>query len=199
MWSILELRRNDLHPGDAKYWHEGGGGEGGMGHLSSKSRPGKSYKISVQMMLPIRVDKSMWTIYDNSHRNVHVPFKSWISIQKWYLSVWTVDNSNLRFGFAHSCEGHYIVTLLMVWNNYIQFLQWILYKIIELQVGKGILLIFEMCAVIAWNRNFMSLSLTVYRAIWPLITWDNWYLVERSSFFSGEGGHTSIHLTGMFI
>ena len=27
------------------------------------------------------------------------------------------------------------------------------YKIIELQVGKGILLIFEMCAVIAWNRN----------------------------------------------
>ena len=29
------------------------------GHLSSKSRPGKSYKISVQMMLPIRIDKSM--------------------------------------------------------------------------------------------------------------------------------------------
>ena len=73
MWSILELRRNDLHTGDAKYWHEGGGG--GMGHLSSKSRPGKSYKISVQMMLPIRIDKSMWTIYDNSHGNVYVPFK----------------------------------------------------------------------------------------------------------------------------
>ena len=36
-----------------------GGGGGGMGHLSSKSRPGKSYKISVQMMLPIRIDKSM--------------------------------------------------------------------------------------------------------------------------------------------
>ena len=40
-----------------------GGGEGGvggeMGHLSSKSRPDKSYKISVQMMLPIRIDKSM--------------------------------------------------------------------------------------------------------------------------------------------
>ena len=35
-----------------------GGGEG-MGPLSSKSRPGKSYKISVQMMLPIRIDKSM--------------------------------------------------------------------------------------------------------------------------------------------
>ena len=34
-------------------------GGGGMGHVSSKSRPGKSYKISVQMMLPIRVDKSM--------------------------------------------------------------------------------------------------------------------------------------------
>ena len=32
---------------------------GGGGHLSSKSRPGKIYKISVQMMLPIRVDKSM--------------------------------------------------------------------------------------------------------------------------------------------
>ena len=29
------------------------------GALSSKSRPGKSYKISVQMMLPIRIDKSM--------------------------------------------------------------------------------------------------------------------------------------------
>ena len=166
---------------------EGGRGEGGMGHLSSKSRPGKSYKISVQMMLPIRINKSMWTIYDNCHRNVHVPFKSWISIQKWYLSVWTVDNSNPRFGFAHSCEGHYIVTLLMVWKDYIQFLQWILYKIIELQVGKGILLIFEMCAVIAWNRNFMSLSLTIYRAIWPLITWDNWYSVECSSLFSGLG------------
>ena len=37
----------------------GGGGGGGMGHLSLKSRPGKSYKISVQMMLPIRIDKSM--------------------------------------------------------------------------------------------------------------------------------------------
>ena len=36
-----------------------GGGGGGMGPLSSKSRPGKSYKISVQMMLPIRIDKSM--------------------------------------------------------------------------------------------------------------------------------------------
>ena len=47
-----------------------------MGHLTSKSRPGKSYKISVQMMLPIRIGKSMCTIYDNSHRNVHVPFKS---------------------------------------------------------------------------------------------------------------------------
>ena len=34
-------------------------GGGGMGHLSLKSRPGKSYKISVQMMLPIRIDKSM--------------------------------------------------------------------------------------------------------------------------------------------
>ena len=53
----------------------------------------------------------------------------------------------------------------MVWKDYIQFLQWILYKIIELEVGKGISLIFEMCAVIAWNRNFMSLSLT----IWPMI------------------------------
>ena len=112
---------------------------GPLGHLSSKSRPDK---ISVQMMLPIRIDKSMWTIYDNSHRNVHVPFKSWISIQKWYLSVWTVDNSNPRFGFAHSWDCHCIVTLLMVWKDYIQFLQWILYKIIELQVGKGILLIF---------------------------------------------------------
>ena len=28
-----------------------------------------------------------------------------------------------------------------------------MYKIIELQVGKGVLLIFEMCAVIAWNIN----------------------------------------------
>ena len=36
-----------------------GGGRGGMGHLSSKSTSGKSYKISVQMMLPIRIDKSM--------------------------------------------------------------------------------------------------------------------------------------------
>ena len=35
------------------------GGGGGGGELSSKSRPGKSYKISVQMMLPIRIDKSM--------------------------------------------------------------------------------------------------------------------------------------------
>ena len=122
-----------------------------------------------------------------------------LSTQKWYLSVWTVDNSNPRFGFAHSWDCHHIVTLLMVWKDYIQFLQWILYKIIELQVGKGILLIFEMCAVIAWNRNFMSLSLTIYRAIGPLITWDNWYSVERSSLFSGEGGHTSIHLTGMFV
>ena len=34
-------------------------GGGRMGHLSSKSRPGKSYKISVQMMLLIRIDKSM--------------------------------------------------------------------------------------------------------------------------------------------
>ena len=32
---------------------------GRVGHLSLKSRPGKSYKISVQMMLPIRIDKSM--------------------------------------------------------------------------------------------------------------------------------------------
>ena len=53
----------------------------------------------------------------------------------------------------------------MVWKDYIQFLQWILYKIIELQVGKEISLIFDMCAVIAWNRNFMSLSFT----IWPMI------------------------------
>ena len=30
-----------------------------LGHLSLKSRPGKSHKISVQMMLPIRIDKSM--------------------------------------------------------------------------------------------------------------------------------------------
>ena len=37
----------------------GWGDRGEMGHLSSKSRPGKSYKISVQMMLPIRIDKSM--------------------------------------------------------------------------------------------------------------------------------------------
>ena len=47
----------------------GGGGEGmgeGMGHLpnkgcaaSAKSRPGKNHKISVQMMLSIRIDKSM--------------------------------------------------------------------------------------------------------------------------------------------
>ena len=33
------------------------------------------------------------------------------------------------------------------------------HKMIELQVGKGILLIFEMCAVIAWNRNSGVLSL----------------------------------------
>ena len=39
----------------------------------------------------------------------------------------------------------------MVWKDYIQLLQWILYKIIELQVGKGISLIFEMCAVIAFH------------------------------------------------
>ena len=32
---------------------------GQMGPLSSKSRPDKSYKISVQLMLPIRIDKSM--------------------------------------------------------------------------------------------------------------------------------------------
>ena len=50
---------------EAKRWQmqsidtKGGGGGGGMGHLSLKSRPGKSYKISVQMMLPIRIDKSM--------------------------------------------------------------------------------------------------------------------------------------------
>ena len=31
MWSILEMRRNDLHTGDAKYLHEGGGGGGGGG------------------------------------------------------------------------------------------------------------------------------------------------------------------------
>ena len=70
--------------------------------------------------------------------------------------MWTVDNSNLRFGFAYSCEIPYTVILLMVRKDYIQFLQWILYKIIELQVGKGISLIFEMCAVIAWNRNCME-------------------------------------------
>ena len=41
-------------------------GEGGWGHLpnkgcaaSAKSRPGKNHKISVQMMLSIRIDKSM--------------------------------------------------------------------------------------------------------------------------------------------
>ena len=76
-----------------------------------------------------------------------------------------VDNSNPQFGFAYSCEIHYTVILLMVWKDYIQFLQLILYKIMELQVGKVISLIFEMCAVIAWNRNFMSLSFT----IWPMI------------------------------
>ena len=39
----------------------GGGGGGRMGHLSSKSGPGKSYNISVlvQMMFPIRIVKSM--------------------------------------------------------------------------------------------------------------------------------------------
>ena len=119
------------------------------------------------------------SIYDNSHCNVHVSFKSWTHIQKWYLSVWTADNSNPWFGFAYSCEIHYTVILLIVWKNYIQFLQWILYKITELQVGKGISLIFEICAVIAWNRNFMSLS---------FITWDNWYSAGLSSLSSGGGG-----------
>ena len=68
MWSILELRRNDLHTGDASIdtmsVPQGGGG---WGHLpnkgcaaSAKSRPGKHHKISVQMMLlSIRIDKSM--------------------------------------------------------------------------------------------------------------------------------------------
>ena len=37
--------------------------EEGWGHLSAKSRPGKNYKISVQMMVSIRIDQSMWTIY----------------------------------------------------------------------------------------------------------------------------------------
>ena len=51
---------------------------------------------------------------------------------------------------------HYTVILLMVWKDYIQFLQWILYKIIELQVGKGILLIFEMCAVIVNAVDYLK-------------------------------------------
>ena len=33
--------------------------EEGWGHLSAKSRPGKNYKISVQMMVSIRIDQSM--------------------------------------------------------------------------------------------------------------------------------------------
>ena len=37
----------------------GGGGGGEMEPQISKSRPGKSFKISVQMMLPIRIGKSM--------------------------------------------------------------------------------------------------------------------------------------------
>ena len=36
-------------------------------------------------------------------------------------------------------------------------------------MGKGISMIFEMCAVIAWNRNFMSLSFTFYNLTYDLI------------------------------
>ena len=141
-------------------------GGGSLGHLSAKSRPGKNYKIQYKWCYPSElISLCEPSIYDNSHCNVNVLFKSWIHIQKWHLSVWTPDNSNPRFGFAYSFEIHYTVILLMAWKAYIQFLQWILYKIIESQVGKGISLIFEMCAVIAWNRNFMSLSFT----IWPMI------------------------------
>ena len=80
----------------------------------------------------------------------------------------------------------------LVWKDYIQFLQWILYKIIELQVGKGVLLIFEMCAVIAWNIN--SGPLTVLE-----ITDIQQDAVLFSQGGGGGGEHTSIHLTGMFI
>ena len=76
---------------------------------------------------------------------------------------------------------YYTVILLMVWKDFIHFYNEFYTRLLNY---KGVLMISEMCAVIA--SNFKQLSVTMCRAIWPLIIW---YSAERNFLFPGGGGH----------
>ena len=112
----------------------------------------KNHKISVQVIISIRIDKSIQTIHlwqlwwhmSMYHSKVVYVFKNGIS--SWERLTMTALG---QFCFAHASIyppiqfphlrvydlelRHYTVILLLVWKDFIQFLQWILYKIIELQ------------------------------------------------------------------